>query len=139
VLRLTSSAAAATALQTTATTTASLTATAALCCWLAASRHHRNHTTKLHYTILHIYSVHTGSADSVEVPAGHWFNLELDKQSLPVQMQLWTEFEQNCGRPGILDESGIFAVEPQSADLAGDSPCLHLCGVVCNSIYVFIQ
>jgi hypothetical protein len=77
-----------------------------------------------YYTILHIHSVHTGGADSVEVPVGHWFNLELLTQSLPVPLQLWSEFEQNCGRPGILDGFGTVTVEPQSADLAGDSPYL---------------
>eukprot|EP00953_Heterococcus_sp_UTEX-ZZ885_P015692 8836-Heterococcus_DN1.PRE.2 len=51
------------------------------------------------------------------------------KQVLPVQLQLWTEFEQNCGRPGILDSAHApgrtVAVEPQSADLAvcGVTPC----------------
>jgi hypothetical protein len=72
-------------------------------------------------------SVHTGSSDPIEVPVGHWINMQYLKQVLPVQLQLWTEFEQNCGRPGILDSAHApertVAVEPQSADLAGDSPC----------------
>jgi hypothetical protein len=68
-------------------------------------------------------SVHTGSADPIEVPVGHWINLQYLTQSLPVQLQLWTEFEQQCGRPGILDTSDMIAVEPQSADLAGAPLC----------------
>jgi hypothetical protein len=65
------------------------------------------------------------------------------KQVLPVQLQLWKEFEQNCGRPGILDSAHApertVAVEPQSADLAGDSPCTSFsytvvlaCAAVCG-------
>jgi hypothetical protein len=64
-------------------------------------------------------SLHTGANASIEVPLSRWINVWHIQQSLPAGMQLWTDFENSCGKSGILDVQGQTAVVAQTAAIEG--------------------
>ena len=65
-------------------------------------------------------SLHTGANASIEVPLSRWVNVwHLQQSLLPAGMQLWTDFENSCGRSGILDVQGQTATVSQSAAIEG--------------------
>lgn len=63
--------------------------------------------------------VHTGTSHNIEVPVGRWINM-YNLYQLPTGVELWTNFELQCGRPGILDLNSTVAVIGQSAPIRSE-------------------
>jgi hypothetical protein len=63
--------------------------------------------------------LHTGADASIEVPVSRWINVWHIQQSLPAGAQLWTDFENRCGKSGILDVQGQTATVAQTAAIEG--------------------
>jgi hypothetical protein len=61
-------------------------------------------------------SVHTGASHNIEVPIGRWINM-YNLYQLPTGVELWTNFELQCGRAGILDLDSTVAIISQNSPI----------------------
>eukprot|EP00953_Heterococcus_sp_UTEX-ZZ885_P040265 20592-Heterococcus_DN1.PRE.2 len=83
----------------------------------------------VHILCIFVNSLHTGANASIEVPVSRWINVWHIQQSLPAGMQLWTDFENSCGKSGILDVQGQTAVVAQTAAIEVDVVHTNTCSL----------